>query len=265
MKGTAGGIEPKEHGEGEVVDVFSIAVLWSQGPPEDAVEIDMIRLEPFSSPQLAARKIQRAQVMIVRNHNVMQVGHVPHPVLIKTPQIGKLVIRDRIPRALSHPMNVTITIKIDCGIELSNDLFAASLLKGHEISNPHLLTSANDGIEVRIIEGRQSLPINPLHGHCRIGTRQNDSFIKVLLKRGPKPAIRGGARHGTRILIPLHSHNVRLLAPVTYSSARIARGSMKHERADEPRRRRCSGVSLARRALARESTKLPRGPLIPMS
>jgi hypothetical protein len=155
----------------------------------------MIRLEPFSSPQLVARKIQRAQVMIVRNHNVMQVGHVPHPVLIKTPQICKLGIRDRIPRALSHPMNVTVTIKIDCGIELGNDLLAPSLRKGHEIANPHLLTSANDDIEVRIIQGHQSLPIDPLHGHCRIGTRQNDSFIKVLLERGPEPVIRGGARH----------------------------------------------------------------------
>jgi hypothetical protein len=146
--------------------------------------------------------------------------------------LSQLLIRNRIPGPLSHPVHGTITIKVNGGIKLSNDLVAPILLQHHEGADTHEITIGNHRVNHRIVVCLQLLPIDLLHGNSGMSFGLNHRLIKVLLKEGPKTRIRGGVVKGARILIPSRSNNLRLAPPIIHlaNHRRIPLGGMNAER-----------------------------------
>jgi hypothetical protein len=100
---------------------------------------------------------------------------------------------------LSHPEHSSLIFsslishkaKVDCRMELCDELLVLMLLKSHEKLKPFLFISLNDLIKDRIVLPFHKVPINELSVISDLGLSSidDDCGVVILLKRGPKSIV----------------------------------------------------------------------------
>jgi hypothetical protein len=100
--------------------------------------------------------------------------------VLEAKQMGKLTDCDLILSLVRHPHELlAISIKVEGGIELVDNLIVLIVLETHHVSHLELITSGFDAVEVGVATSLHPLPVYPLGLYHRLLLVEIDGPVPI--------------------------------------------------------------------------------------
>jgi hypothetical protein len=135
--------------------------------------------------------IHKEHILLLENViSVNPVIRLHSKLILKAKQLGKLWDCDLILSSICHPHKLmSIDMKVESGVELTDDLIVPIILEAHHLCHLELITSGFYAVEVGVVTGLHPLPVYPLDIYHMLLLVKVDGLVSIGVQIGPKPSI----------------------------------------------------------------------------